>query len=244
MPAPKPDATHVPVENTEERWLYTVGEIVNMPTSQEGDLPQLQVPEDSQGAGSSGSMGASGSVPQQLTAVVPGQSRVRGDQEIDMATPHPGTMLQSWCTTPLASLGRRRKRVFEQPQQDVPVVEESERNLDKRSVRDSEERGSMSSEAQSHLDALGTSTSNKIPPSAQQDDNHAEKRIRVALSLERRRLDMDTAQLDAPDVPEPAPTKAMPVPAAQIQVTPVTPVTVPPQNMSGHHQPHAQLDPA
>eukprot|EP00971_Amphidinium_carterae_P286870 5695343-Amphidinium_carterae.5 len=99
MPAPKPDATHVPVESNEERKVYTVGQIVHMPNSSEGDMPQLQVPEDTQGASSSGSTRAYEPAPQQLEAAVLGQARVRGDQETDMAAPHPGSMLQSWLVS-------------------------------------------------------------------------------------------------------------------------------------------------
>eukprot|EP00971_Amphidinium_carterae_P245191 4868758-Amphidinium_carterae.1 len=68
------------------------------------------------GSYTASSSGALEAPPPLATIVVPGQARARGDDEND--EPHPGSLLQSWCVTALASLGRRRKRVQEQQAQE------------------------------------------------------------------------------------------------------------------------------
>eukprot|EP00971_Amphidinium_carterae_P024729 487725-Amphidinium_carterae.1 len=96
MPAPRADAQQVPMEQD----------------------PELQVTGVTGGSSRStaDSSGAIEAPPPLSTVVAPGQARARGDEEND--EPHPGSILQSWCVTALASVGRRRKRVQEQQDQE------------------------------------------------------------------------------------------------------------------------------
>eukprot|EP00971_Amphidinium_carterae_P127281 2522273-Amphidinium_carterae.1 len=209
MPAPRADAQQVPIPMEQESHNVTSEQ-------------QLQVTGGHTAA--AGSSGANEALPH--TIIVPGQARARGDEEID--DPHPGSVLQSWCATALASLGRRRKRVQEQQEQEhvTRVTGSEERDLDRRSTRDSEERGSMTSGHASQFDATGTSHSNKISSQAEPSG----KRVRIALSPTRRVI-----HDDAPDdqVPVPGPVPSQVTETAPVAVSEVTP---PPPNPSPHDQ--------